>query len=120
MENDLQICFISQSKIVSDNTMSQEQSIKNRENLRPYKQAIARYLRSSMALKGLKYDDLSALLAQKSVIITPDNLRSKVSKGMFSADLLIAIAEVLEVDDNPLPKILDLVRAEKTDQFEQI
>ena len=86
--------------------MDQNQSVKNRQAMTPYKQAIARYIRSAMMLKGLKYNDLTDRLAEKGVQMTPENLRSKVSKGMFSADLFVAIVEVLKVEDSALAEIL--------------
>ncbi len=86
--------------------MDQVQSIKNRQTLAPYKQAITRYIRASLALKGMKYDDLSESLAKKGIIMTPENLRSKTHKGMFSADLFTAIIDVLGVEENALQEIL--------------
>jgi hypothetical protein len=89
--------------------MDPEQSIKNRLALEPYKLATTRYLRSTMALKGIKYNELSESLAQRGIEMTPANLRSKVSKGMLAADLLAAIVDVLEVKDNPIQEIIKLV-----------
>ena len=86
--------------------MNQDQSIKNRQALSPYKLAITRYIRSSLALKGLKYDDLSDALNKRGIIMTPENLRSKTHKGMFSADLFAAIIDVLELEENALRDIL--------------
>ncbi|MFT2111265.1 DUF6471 domain-containing protein [Marinomonas sp. 2405UD68-3] len=86
--------------------MNQDQSIKNRQSLSPYKLAITRYIRSSLALKGLKYDDLSEALNERGISMTPENLRSKTHKGMFSADLFTAIIEVLELEEDALREIL--------------
>ncbi|WP_191602313.1 DUF6471 domain-containing protein [Marinomonas algicola] len=86
--------------------MNQDQSIKNRQALSPYKLAITRYIRSSLALKGLKYDDLSDALNNKGIVMTPENLRSKTHKGMFSADLFAAIIDVLELEEDALRDIL--------------
>lgn len=90
--------------------MDPEQSIKNRLALEPYKLATTRYIRSSMALKGFKYNELAAALAQKGIVMTPANLRSKVSKGMFAADLLAAIVDALDVSDNSIQEIIKLVK----------
>ena len=89
--------------------MNPEQSIKNRLALEPYKLATTRYIRSAMARKGFKYNELSAALEKKGIVMTPANLRSKVSKGMFAADLLAAIVDALEVDDNAIQEIIKLV-----------
>jgi hypothetical protein len=89
--------------------MEPEQSIKNRRALAAYKQAITRYIRAAMVLQGLKYNELAAALAIKGVVMTPENLRSKVSKGMFSSDLLAAIIDVLGVEQDAMREILKLV-----------
>lgn len=86
--------------------MDQDQSIKNRQSLSPYKLAITRYIRSSLALKGFKYDDLAAALEQKGISMTAENLRSKTHKGMFSADLFAAIIDVLGLEEDALITIL--------------
>ena len=89
--------------------MEPEQSIKNRRALAPYKQAITRYIRAAMVLKGLKYNELAEHLADKGVVMTPENLRSKVSKGMFSSDLLAVIIDVLGVEKVAMREIIKLV-----------
>ena len=86
--------------------MQQDQSVKNRQALSPYKLAITRYIRSSLALKGLKYDHLCEALSKKGIVMTPENLRSKTHKGMFSADLFAAIIDVLGLEDDALRQIL--------------
>ena len=88
--------------------MKQDQSLQNRTALSPYKNAISRYIRSTMALKNKRYDDLVADLEQLGIYLNAENLRSKVSKGMFSADLLIAIAEALNMEDAALLEIIKL------------
>ncbi|NVK72172.1 MAG: hypothetical protein HWE24_01725 [Oceanospirillaceae bacterium] len=90
--------------------MNQDENIKNRQALSPYKLAITRYIRSSLALKGMKYEDLSVALSEKGITMTPDNLRSKTHKGMFSADLFVIIIEVLGVDNMALNEILKQVK----------
>ena len=92
--------------------MEPEQSINNRRSLAPYKQAITRYIRAAMVLKGLKYSALADRLTHKGVVITPENLRSKVSKGMFSSDLLAAIVDVLGLEEDAMREILKLVRSD--------
>lgn len=88
------------------NIMNPDQSIKNKQALAPYKLAITRYIRGSLALKGLKYEHLSEALKEKGIVMTPDNLRSKTHKGMFSADLFAAIIDVLDLEENALHDIL--------------
>lgn len=90
--------------------MNHKQSLENHRALGPYKQAIARYVRAAMALKGVRYNDLASALEDKGIAVTPENLRSKVSKCMFSADLLVAILDVLDADEKALPDILRQTR----------
>ncbi|MEW5250043.1 DUF6471 domain-containing protein [Microbulbifer sp. 2201CG32-9] len=90
--------------------MDHKQSLDNRQALAPYKQAIARYVRASMALRGMRYGDLALALAGKGIAITTENLRSKVSKCMFSADLLAAIIDTLSVEDSAMAEILKQAR----------
>lgn len=91
-------------------TMDHKQSLENQRALAPYKRAIARYVRASMALKGVRYSDLASALADRGIAVTQENLRSKVSKCMFSADLLAAIIDVLGVEDSAMPDILKQAR----------
>ncbi|WP_143731364.1 DUF6471 domain-containing protein [Microbulbifer sp. GL-2] len=90
--------------------MDLKQSLGNQQALAPYKQAIARYVRASMALKGMRYGDLAQALADRGISMTTENLRSKVSKCMFSADLLAAIIDALSVEDSAMPEILKQAR----------
>ncbi len=90
--------------------MNQDQSVKNRQAQAPVKQAITRYIRSALALKGMKYDDLSEALADRGIVMTAENLRSKTHKGMFSADLFITIIDVMELEEDALQSILKQVR----------
>jgi len=90
--------------------MKPSQSLSNKQAFAPYKSAITRYIRSAMVLKGKKYDDLVIELEARGIFLTTDNLRSKVSKGMFSADLLVAIIDVLEVQENAMRDILKQVK----------
>ena len=89
--------------------MNQDQSIRNKTALKAYKQSISRYIRSAMVLKGLKYDQLAERLQLLGIHLTADNLRSKVSKGMFSADLLVAIVHVLDVQEQAMQEIIKQV-----------
>lgn len=85
--------------------MNQERSLDNRQALKPYKQAISRFIRASMAMKGWRYIDLAEALAKQGIEVTPENLRSKVSKCIFSADLLLVILVVLEVQDSAMKEL---------------
>ena len=86
--------------------MKPDQSIQNRNALASYKLAISRYIRSVMMLKGVKYNDLTEGLSQKGIVMTTENLRSKISKGIFSADLLTAIIHVLGAEEDAMREII--------------
>lgn len=88
--------------------MKPEQSACNKVSLAPYRSATSRYIRSCMILRNKRYEDLAAALEAKGIVLSSDNLRSKVSKGAFAADLLLAIFEVLEVEEEALPQISKL------------
>jgi hypothetical protein len=95
--------------IKEETVMKPEQSVQNKAHLAAYRTALSRYIRSTMVLKGLKYEDLSSELAQFEVYLTQENLRSKVSKGMFSADLLLLLFKILNVEQTACGDILTLV-----------
>ena len=90
--------------------MNQDQSIRNKAALKAYKQSISRYIRAAMVLNGIKYDQLTERLQQLDIHLTADNLRSKVSKGMFSADLLVAIIQVLDTQEQAMADIIKQVQ----------
>ena len=87
-------------------SMNPEDSLQNKTSLAPYKIAVSRYIRSTMVLKNVKYEDLADALAGKGVKLTASNLRNRVSKGLFSADMFILILEVLEHTENALEDII--------------
>ncbi len=89
--------------------MKETQSLKNKTALAPYKAAIARYIRSQMVLKNQRYEDLSLALRQKGIELTGSNLRNKVSKGLFSADMLLIILELLDANEEAISEILKQV-----------
>ncbi|ACR11947.1 DUF6471 domain-containing protein [Teredinibacter turnerae] len=89
--------------------MKQDTSVQNRQQLAPYRNAITRYLRSALKLKGYTYQDLSRALLEHGVEITEDNLRNKFSRGTLSADLLLLILRLLDVDDVAATAMLNIV-----------
>ena len=92
--------------------MKENESLSNKTALAPYKTAIARYIRSVMVLKNVRYDDLADTMASQGIVLTASNLRNKVSKGLFSADMLVMIIEALGVEEIALAEILKQVHAE--------
>lgn len=89
--------------------MKETQSLRNKTALSPYKTAIARYIRAQMQLNGVRYEDLSVMLKDKGIELTGGNLRNKVSKGLFSADMLVIILELLKAPDQAISDILKQV-----------
>jgi len=88
--------------------MNEHDSLENKKILTAYKSAISRYIRSCMVLQDVKYDDLVIALADKGIVLTASNLRNKVSKGLFSADMFVVLLEILHMTDNPMEAILKL------------
>ena len=95
--------------------MKESESLKNKEALQPYKSAIARYIRSSMVLHDVKYDDLVDKLTERGMVLTASNLRNKVSKGLFSADMLVILIEILGVEETAVSDILKQVHHDSDD-----
>ena len=74
-----------------------------------WREAVARLVKSEMSVRGVKYQGLSARLADIGVQQSADNLRNKVNKGIMGADLLVQILYVLKarpLDANLLEEIL--------------
>lgn len=90
--------------------MRPEQSAHNKRNLALYRTAISRFIRSAMILNNTRYEDLAAELELRGIVLTSDNLRSKVSKGAFAADLFLVIIDILGVSDDALIQIQKLQR----------
>ncbi|ASP37772.1 hypothetical protein CHH28_03375 [Bacterioplanes sanyensis] len=90
--------------------MKPEQSAQNKRNLAQYRMAISRFIRSAMILKNKRYEDLAAELELRGIVLTSENLRSKVSKGAFAADLLLVIVDILDMNDEALLQIQKLQR----------
>ena len=81
----------------------------DKEALAPTREAMSRYIRSVMTLKNKSYPVLVCELETKGLVLTEANLRSKISKGVFSASLLIAIIEIIGVEETALCEILKIV-----------
>ncbi len=56
-----------------------------------------RVLRAEMARRDVKYSELVEKLAQMGEIITYVNLRSRLSRGVFTADFFLKCLSALEV-----------------------
>ena len=81
-----------------------------------WREAVARLVKSEMSVRGVKYQGLSARLADIGVQQSADNLRNKVNKGIMGADLLVQNLYVLKarpVDANLLEEILTDLDASK-------
>ncbi len=94
--------------------MKPEQSVSNKASLAPYRASISRYIRATMILRNKRYEDLAAGLEQRGIVLTSENLRSKVSKGAFAADLLMAIFDVLDVDNEAIAS-MKAIREEESE-----
>ena len=62
-----------------------------------------------MALKKVRYEDLSQLLARLGTQQSAGNLRNKINRGILGADLLLQILISLEVKRLDRETILDIL-----------
>ncbi len=67
-------------------------------NIPAWATALSRYVGALLKLHGLEYSDLSARLAAIGVEQSAANLRAKIAKGTFGAQLFLQIMYVLEED----------------------
>jgi len=61
----------------------------------------SRLVKAELQKRGIQYKDLSERLRALGIEQTPSNLRSKLSKGNFSAALLLQIFHSISADINP-------------------
>ena len=61
----------------------------------------SRLLKAELQKRGLTYNELSERLRKAGIEQTPANLRSKISKGNYSASLLLQVFHVISADINP-------------------
>jgi hypothetical protein len=57
-----------------------------------------RIIRAEMARRGIGYIELSAKLAEQGVVLSEKALRSKVSRGAFTADVFLQCLAALGVE----------------------
>lgn len=69
--------------------------------LPPWNCVASRLVKAELQKRGIKYAELSSMLAELGIQQSPANLRSKLSKGIFSASLLLQIFHVIAADINP-------------------
>ena len=69
--------------------------------LPPWNCVASRLVKAELQKRGIKYAELSSMLAEMGIQQSPANLRSKLSKGVFSASLLLQIFHVIAADINP-------------------
>jgi hypothetical protein len=53
------------------------------------------FVKGELARRGLSYDDLAVKLKQIQVVETPDNLRTKINRGTFSAAFLLQVLQAI-------------------------
>ncbi|HEB56211.1 MAG TPA: hypothetical protein ENI98_07885 [Gammaproteobacteria bacterium] len=69
----------------------------NKDNTFTWNKVVKQFIRSEMSKKSVDYKELSLRLAQIGIAQTPDNLRSKINKGILGAQLLLQMLLVLNV-----------------------
>lgn len=78
-------------------------------NIPAWATALSRYTGALLKLHGLEYADLSRRLAAIGVEQSAANLRAKIAKGTFGAQLLLQILYVLD-EDLDMPRIIKIVK----------
>ncbi len=71
---------------------------------------VSRYIKSEMAIKGMKYKDLQRALEKLGTHQTDANLRQKINRGQLSAQLFLQLLVVLDIQHLELSKIKQIVR----------
>lgn len=71
---------------------------------------VSRFIKSEMAIKDMKYKDLQKGLAKLGTHQTDSNLRQKVNRGQFSAQLFLQLLVVLDIQHLEIAKIKQIVR----------
>ena len=74
-----------------------------------WRELVGRLLRTEMAKRKLKYEDLSRLLATAGIRQSAANLRNKINRGIMGADLFLAIMLVLDVQKLERETILEIL-----------
>ncbi len=59
---------------------------------------VSRLLKSEMAIKGMKYKDLKHALEKIGTHQSEGNLRQKINRGQLSAQLLLQLLIVMDVE----------------------
>jgi hypothetical protein len=81
----------------SQDTSLQDTPLQKKSTTSPWRELASRIIKSEMAKRGLKYNDLSERLGQLETHQSADNLRNKINKGILGADLFLQIMLVLNV-----------------------
>jgi len=73
--------------------------------------AVSRLVKAQMAATGMTYADLSQGLLTLGTTQTPENLRVKINRGNFGAQLFVQLFMVMgktEISLKEIPNMLDL------------
>ncbi len=74
---------------------------------------VSRLIKANMAASGTSYADLSAKLELLGTVQSPENLRVKINRGNFGAQLFVQLLIVMgktEIDLNELEEIVNNAR----------
>ncbi len=73
-------------------------------------ETLKRLIRSQMILRGVDYNQLSAMLSEIGIEQSSGTLRTKVSTGTLGAQLLLAILIALDVKTMDMEQVGDVWR----------
>ena len=70
---------------------------------------VSRLVKAQMAASGMSYSDLSNLLKDLGTVQSPENLRVKINRGNFGAQLFIQLFLVMGKSEISMKEIENLV-----------
>ncbi|MDH3610032.1 MAG: DUF6471 domain-containing protein [Gammaproteobacteria bacterium] len=70
---------------------------------------VSRLIKAHMAATGISYADLSRKLKELGTIQSPENLRVKINRGNFGAQLFVQLLIVMGRRDINLKELEDIV-----------
>jgi hypothetical protein len=74
-----------------------------------WRELVSRIIKTEMAKKNLKYEDLSQLLQARGTLQSSANLRNKINRGIMGADLFLLLLLVMDVKQLNQALILEIL-----------
>jgi len=75
-----------------------------------WRKLVSRIIKTEMAKKNLKYEDLSRLLAAQGTLQSGANLRNKINRGIMGAELFLQLLLVMNVKQLEQKLMLEILQ----------